>query len=123
MSEGVSPPAAACAEGNRGNLPRKLRQVETRIRSEAESAGAAEITTRCYVDTGPLVERVYAKYAGLGWIGKNTCILNQQWGSWIFLGVILTSVELDFDLPAPDFPVPDLPVKDRCGSCTRCIEA
>jgi len=111
------------AEDYHDSLLRKLRQVETRIRSEVESAGAAEITTRCYVDTGPLVERVYAKYAGLGWIGKNTCILNQQWGSWIFLGVILTSVELDFDLPAPDFPVPDLPVKDRCGSCTRCIEA
>jgi len=122
------------AEDYHDSLLRKLRRVEARIRSEAESAGADEgteiskITTRCYVDTGPLVERVYAKYAGLGWIGKNTCILNQQWGSWIFLGVILTSVELDPVLPVPDspvpnFPVPDLPVEDRCGSCTRCIEA
>ncbi|HZR28873.1 MAG TPA: tRNA epoxyqueuosine(34) reductase QueG [Terriglobales bacterium] len=93
------------------SVMRKLRQVETRIRSEAENA--AEITTRCYVDTGPLVERVYAKYAGIGWIGKNTCILNQQLGSWIFLGVILASLDLEPDLPAPD----------RCGSCTRCIEA
>jgi epoxyqueuosine reductase len=59
------------------------------------------------------VERVYAKYAGVGWIGKNTCILNQKLGSWLFLGVILTSLELEPDLPAPD----------RCGTCTRCIQA
>ena len=71
------------------------------------------VLTRCYVDTGPLVERVYAKYAGVGWIGKNTCILNQKMGSWLFLGVILTSLELTADLPAPD----------RCGTCTRCIDA
>jgi epoxyqueuosine reductase len=71
------------------------------------------LTTRSYVDTGPLVERVYAKYAGVGWIGKNTCILNQQKGSWMFLGVILTSLDLQ-----PDFPAPD-----RCGTCTRCLDA
>ena len=71
------------------------------------------LTTRSYVDTGPVVERVFAKYAGVGWIGKNTCIINQKKGSWLFLGVILTSLELAPDLPAPD----------RCGTCTRCIEA
>jgi epoxyqueuosine reductase len=72
-----------------------------------------DLTTRAYVDTGPIVERVFAKYAGVGWIGKNTCIINQKKGSWLFLGVILTSIELSPDLPAPD----------RCGTCTRCIEA
>jgi epoxyqueuosine reductase len=78
-----------------------------------EIASAADLQTRCYVDTGPIVERVYAKYAGVGWIGKNTCVINQRIGSWLFLGVILTSIEL-----TPDFPAPD-----RCGTCTRCIEA
>jgi epoxyqueuosine reductase len=72
--------------------------------------------TRCYVDTGPLVERAAAAKAGIGWIGKNTCILDQKLGSWLLLGVIVTSIpvssELAFELSA-----------DRCGSCTRCIDA
>ena len=88
---------------------RRLRMVEEKLREAASS----DVQTRCYVDTGPIVERVYAKYAGVGWIGKNTCVINQKLGSWLFLGVILTSLELAPDMPAPD----------RCGSCTRCIDA
>ena len=91
---------------------RRLQQVEAALHSAA-CDGAPTLTTRAYVDTGPVVERVFAKYAGVGWIGKNTCIINQQKGSWLFLGVILTSLEL----------VPDLPAPDRCGSCRRCIDA
>jgi len=91
----------------------KLRTVENQLRQAASEAGTPALQTCCYVDTGPIVERVYAKYAGVGWIGKNTCILNQQLGSWLFLGVILTSLELE----------PDLPAADRCGTCTRCIDA
>lgn len=89
----------------------RLRVVEKQLRDAVSTS--SELQTRCYVDTGPVVERVYAKYAGIGWIGKNTCIINQKLGSWLFLGVILTSLEL----------VPDLPAPDRCGTCTRCIEA
>jgi epoxyqueuosine reductase len=88
----------------------RLRRVEAAVRNAAASD---DVVTRCYVDTGPIVERVVAKYAGIGWIGKNTCIINQKMGSWMFLGVILTSLELAPGLPAPD----------RCGSCTRCIDA
>ncbi len=91
----------------------KLKQVEAKIGGQWSVASGQEIKTRAYVDTGPVVERVYAKYAGIGWIGKNTCIINQRLGSWLFLGVILTSLELAPDLPAPD----------RCGTCVRCIEA
>jgi epoxyqueuosine reductase len=92
---------------------RRLREIEAKLQQAYPAAEQERLRTWCYVDTGPLVERVYAKYAGVGWIGKNTCILNQQQGSWLFLGVILTSAELTPDVPAPD----------RCGSCTRCIEA
>ncbi len=95
---------------------RRLRQVEDKLRGLLEATG--NLHFRSYVDTGPLIERVYAKYAGIGWIGKNTCIINQQLGSWLFLGVILTSLEFtDAGLTA------DLPVPDRCGTCTRCITA
>ncbi len=91
-----------------------LRRLETLDARLHQSLGPFE--SRCYVDTGPIVERVYARYAGLGWTGKNTCLINQRIGSWLFLGVILTSL----DLPAAELPVL---AADRCGSCTRCIDA
>lgn len=73
----------------------------------------SELNYRAYVDTGPVLERVYAKYAGIGWTGKNTCIINQEEGSWLFLAELITDIELDYDHP----------VADRCGSCTMCIDA
>ena len=92
---------------------RRLKQVEASLGQEVPTDVRESLMTRSYVDTGPIVERVFAKYSGIGWVGKNTLLMNQKKGSWLFLGVILTSLELEADLPAPD----------RCGSCTRCIDA
>jgi epoxyqueuosine reductase len=68
---------------------------------------------RAYVDTGPVQERVYAQYAGLGWIGKNTCLISPKVGSWIFLSEVICNLELE----------PDTPSVDQCGKCTRCLDA
>jgi epoxyqueuosine reductase len=68
---------------------------------------------KAYVDTGPVQERVYARHAGIGWIGKNCCVINEQLGSWIFLGAIITSLPLALDAPA----------LDQCGTCSLCLEA
>jgi epoxyqueuosine reductase len=68
---------------------------------------------RAYVDTGPVQERVYAQHGGIGWIGKNTCVINPEAGSWIFLAEIICSLPLE----------PDQPALDQCGTCTLCIDA
>ncbi len=68
---------------------------------------------RCYVDTGPILERDYAAEAGIGWHGKSTMLIDPKLGTWFFLGEILTTLDLDPDPPQPP----------RCGSCTRCITA
>ncbi|MGA9567816.1 MAG: tRNA epoxyqueuosine(34) reductase QueG, partial [Candidatus Korobacteraceae bacterium] len=91
----------------------KLRSFEASFLRQCEANGIDAPRTWCYVDTGPIIERIFAKYAGIGWIGKNTCVLNEHLGSWLFLGVMLSSVEL----------TPDVPPPDRCGSCTRCLDA
>jgi epoxyqueuosine reductase len=96
-------------------MPR-LRRVEGALQGFASRHGVP-VETRSYVDTGPILERVYAKHAGLGWLAKNTCVINQKIGSWFFLGVVLTSLDLG------DGPAGDVPAADRCGSCTRCIDA
>jgi epoxyqueuosine reductase len=89
-------------------MRRSLRLLVRRLK---EAWGPFE--AKVCVDTSPVLERAWARQAGLGSYGKNTCLLSEQWGSYFFLGEILASVELEPDLPPPD----------RCGTCTRCIEA
>lgn len=91
-------------------LLRRLRQVESALKQRLPCE------TRCYVDTGPLVERAVAVRAGVGWIGKNTCVINQGLGSWLLLGVIVTSVPMAAAAGLNE-------AADRCGNCTRCIDA
>ena len=83
------------------------------LREFIENESPEICKNRVYIDTGPVVDRVQAKYAGIGWFGKNTCLINQQQGSWFFIGEIITSLELVTDPVHPD----------RCGSCQRCIDA
>src|SRR6476619_2217499 len=74
---------------------------------------APEAETRWYVDTGPVMEKAWAQQAGLGWIGKHSNLVSTRFGSWLLLGELLTTLELDADEPADDL----------CGSCTLCIRA
>ena len=95
-------------------LREKLSALIARMRAQISEPFEA----RAYVDTGPIIERVAAKYAGLGWLGKNTCLIHPQLGSWLFLGVILTTLSLDPTIPPGEAPPPDF-----CGTCTRCLDA
>jgi epoxyqueuosine reductase len=95
-------------------LDEKLQRLLQDLRVECPQAFEARI----YADTGPINERVVAKHAGLGWLGKNTLLLNERIGSFFFLGVILTTL----DLP-PTLGISDLPPADRCGTCRKCIDA
>ncbi len=91
-------------------LPARLQGL---VQFIEEKVGHA-VPNRCYTDTGPLLERELAQRAGLGWIGKNTCLINPHQGSYFLLAEILLGTEL-----APEAPFAD----DRCGTCTRCIQA
>lgn len=98
----------ACGPDYHAVVGEGLRGLASRLK---ERAGPFE--WRICVDTAPLLERAYARRAGLGWIGKNTCLIDQQQGSFFFLGELLVSLDL----------APEAPVAERCGNCRRCIEA
>ena len=73
-----------------------------------------EVNGKICVDTSPMMDKAWAVRAGLGWIGKHTNLITREFGSWVFIGEIIVDVELDFDIA---------PEKDRCGTCTACIDA
>jgi len=89
-------------------LKSKLEKLRQFILNLAPGANA-----KVYVDTGPVMEKVWATKAGIGWIGKNSNLITREFGSWVFLGEIITDIELEYDEPMADF----------CGKCTRCITA
>ncbi len=94
-------------------LLKRLKTLDLKLREQC-----GEFESRAYVDTGPVVERALATAAGLGWTGKNTCLIHPKLGSFGFLAVLLTSLDL-----GPKEKTAELLVPDRCGTCTRCLEA
>ena len=113
-TENVDPSRAAIARYAWGEdyhvvIEQRLSTLVARLRTLTGDSFEA----RAYVDTGPVQERVYAQYGGLGWIGKNTCLINPELGSWIFLSEIICNLPLE----------PDSPSLDQCGTCTLCLDA
>lgn len=86
----------------------KLKALDAFIRSRSEN-----VVQRSFVDSAPILERAWAQESGLGWIGKNTCLISRRHGSFLFISEIITSLELSYDEP----------LKDYCGSCRKCIDA
>lgn len=78
-----------------------------------EEEVGAEVSSRCFTDSAPVMDKAWAERAGLGWVGKNANLLSKQTGSFFFIGEIILDLELDYDRP----------VADHCGSCTKCIDA
>jgi epoxyqueuosine reductase len=113
-TENVDPGLAAVARYAWGDDYHQVIEIrlEELVKAIRAVAGPS-LEARAYVDTGPIQERVYAQHAGLGWIGKNTCLINPALGSWVFLAAIICSLPLE----------PDPPALDQCGTCSLCLEA
>ncbi len=107
LSHGIA--RYALGEDYHDVLDRMLREFEHELREASR-----EIRTRRYVDTGPLSDRAFAAQAGLGWIGKNSMLIEEEIGSYVVIGTLLTSLENDIAAAT---------VADRCGACTRCLDA
>jgi epoxyqueuosine reductase len=89
-------------------MPKKLKALNTWLEAQGEG-----IQARYYADTAPVQDKVWAQQAGIGWIAKNGNVITREYGSWVFLGEILTNLEL----------TPDKPHTEHCGTCTRCLDA
>ena len=89
-------------------MTNRLQELLYFIKSELPGAEG-----KCYVDTGPVMDKAWAARAGIGWLGKHTNVITKEFGSWVFLGEILLDAELEYDPP----------VLDQCGTCTACIDA
>jgi epoxyqueuosine reductase len=87
--------------------------IETKLKAVDEFLRGFGGVQKCYVDTGPVLERDHAAVAGIGWHGKSTMLINTELGTWFFLAEVLTTLELP----------PDAPIRDRCGTCSRCLQA
>lgn len=115
MNYGGTAPAGPVARYARGDdyhdvMTERLRALHAWLNAEL----GRDVAGKAYVDTGPILERDLARKAGLGWFGKNTMLINPEMGSFFFIGALLLDVEL-----APDAPFE----ADRCGTCTRCLDA
>ena len=89
-------------------MKKKLKALSRWLEDQDET-----IKTRYYCDTGPVQDKFWAQQAGLGWIAKNSNVITRDYGSWVFLGEVLTTLQL----------TPDTPHTEHCGTCTRCLEA
>jgi len=94
-------------------IRRRLTQLANQINEAALALGITECVTRACTDSAPILEKRFAEQSGLGWIGKNTLLLNQNRGSWFFIGELLTNLPLSTATESTD---------NHCGSCTRCLD-
>jgi len=109
-------------------IGKKLKMIEKFIQEIAENPPLSSPLTKSYVDTGPILERALAEQSGIGRIGKNGCVISKEFGSWIFLSEIITTLDLNFSinnhhqsLPAERWSDPSAPSFNVCGNCNKCM--